>query len=341
MNKPWSAILSFSAFAILTSGAAAQSELQGRVVSDSGVPIPGATVTLAGLGYSVRSDSAGRFRLSGTPGSTLNLTLRAGGFRDDSASVVLTRGKAVVRDFVLFSEATAPPETNPSADVVRGLVVSVEGDPIAYANVQLNGGMRFVTDDSGRFTIPVNTTGGFSLLVRRIGFGAEEVKFAEKPDTAVRIQMKAVARALPTALVTGKSPFVNLDLGGFYRRMSDVRNRAQVGYFVTPEELELRGNPHVTRAIEQVPGVRIRPIPGAGSTSILTLRIENLQGCPMTVFLDRVRIQPLPNGGNEQVNTLVTQTSMAGIEIYPRSAGAPMEYQGQSGSCGIVLIWTK
>src|SRR5512145_2596066 len=99
--------------------AQAPSEVRGRVVSDSGVPIRGATITLAGVGYSVTSDSLGYFRFAGTPGSTLSLTLRAKGFRDVSDSVVLGRGRVVQRNFVLVSEATALPEANPSERVLR------------------------------------------------------------------------------------------------------------------------------------------------------------------------------------------------------------------------------
>src|SRR6188474_3350554 len=79
----------------------AQSELTGRVVSDSGKPIAGATVTLNSVRYSVKTDSLGRFRLTGTPGSTLDLTLKSAGFRDATTTVVLSRGRSTVRDFVL------------------------------------------------------------------------------------------------------------------------------------------------------------------------------------------------------------------------------------------------
>ncbi len=106
--------LCFIAFLAVSGLAQAQGQLHGRVVSDSGKPIAGATVTLSGVRYSVKSDSLGRFQLAGTPGSTLSLSLRAIGFRDDSASVVLSRGRPVVRDFILTSEQTPLPEANPS-----------------------------------------------------------------------------------------------------------------------------------------------------------------------------------------------------------------------------------
>src|SRR5512145_546119 len=127
-----------AALVVSAPAAEGQSELQGRVVSDSGVPIRGATVTLLGLRYSVKTDSLGQFRLAGTPGSTLNLSLAATGFRDDSSAVVLGRGKPTVRDFVLVSASTALPEANPSDRVLRGRVVTPEGEPISYANVVVN-----------------------------------------------------------------------------------------------------------------------------------------------------------------------------------------------------------
>jgi hypothetical protein len=348
-NSPLGCALIVAALtAFVSSDGSAQAELRGRVVSDSGSPIPNATITLTGLRYSVRSDSLGVFRLSGTPGSTLNLSLSATGFRDDSATVILPRGRALARDFVMVSEATFVPEANPSSEVVRGRVILADGSPIAYANVQLNGGRRFVTDDSGRFTIPVNTSGGFSLLVRRIGFSPEELKLSNRPDTAVRILMKAVAHALPTQLVTTRSPFVSLDLGGFYSRMKEVQNGARVGYFVTPEDFEMRNPISVTDAVEQFPSIRLRPIKGEYRTPLplaRRMRIEDRNGCPLTVYLNRVRIQPTIVRGeamDEPINELIQPNSVAGIEVYPRATGAPAEYPAVGcGQAGVVLIWTK
>lgn len=335
----------------------AQSELNGRVVSDSGKPIAGAVVTLTSVRYSVKTDSLGRFRLSGTPGTTLDFLLAADGFREEKATVVLSRGKPVVRDFVLSSEAAAVPEANPSERFMRVNVVTSEGEPLAYANVVLNGGRRVVTDDSGRIDLPARP-GRVSLLVRRIGYEPNEVRLASMPDTAVRVRMTAVARTLETQQVTVRSPFVRLDLSGFYRRMAEVEHGARVGYFVTPEDLSLRNPQNVTDAVEQFPSIRLRPIDdgkvdafglghGDGVPLSRKYRIEDRSGCPLTVYLDRVRIQPSVAGGkmvDEEINTIVQPQNVAGIEVYPRAVGAPSEYpafQAYGGTCGVVLIWTK
>ena len=325
------------------SAAQAPSELRGRVVSDSGVPIRGATITLASVGYSVTTDSLGQFRLAGTPGSTLSLLLQAKGFRDASDSVVLSRGRPVQREFVMVSEATPLPEANPSERVLRGRLTTFEGEPVSYVNVQVNGGRRFVADDSGRFAVPINVSGGFSLLFRRIGFEPEELRLAAMPDTAIRVRMKTVARVLPGQVVTGRAPFARLELGGFYKRMSEVERGARVGYFVTPEDLALRNPQNVTDAVEQFPSIRIRPIPG-GLPLARKSRIEDRSGCVLTVYLDRVRIQPTMvdlKPVDEEINTLVQPHAVAGIEVYPRAVGAPSEFQPISNTCGVVVIWSK
>ena len=69
----------------------AQVELRGRLISETGEPIPGATVTIAEIGFSLRSDSLGRFVLAGAASAELRLQFIASGYRHDSASVTLGR----------------------------------------------------------------------------------------------------------------------------------------------------------------------------------------------------------------------------------------------------------
>ena len=342
--------------ALMFSSAGAQgTELRGRVVDSAGVAIAGATVTLVGIRYSVKTDSLGQFRFNGTPGSTLSLAMQAAGFRDEKWDVVLPRGRAFVRDFVLISESTPLPEINPSDRVLRVRATTTDGESIAYANLQVNGSRRYVSDDSGRFVVPIVITGRSTLLLRRIGFEPTEMILMEMPDTAVRVPMRAVARTLETQVVTVRSPYIRLDLGGFYRRMAEVERGARVGYFVTPEDLAMRNPQNVTDAVEQFPSIRLRPINnnqpdafgvlhGSGLPLARKFRIEDDTGCPLTVYLDRVRIQPSMVGGkarDEEINTIVQPHAVAGIELYPRAVGAPPEFPPVDHKCGVVVIWSK
>lgn len=348
---------------VFASGVGAQGvQVRGRVLSESRRPLAGATVTLSAIGYAVRTDSLGEFRLSGTPGGTLSLSIIAGGYRADTATLVLPRSGVLTREFVLASSNAPPPVANPSDRVLSGRVTNTEGVPLAYANIRMNGGRTFVSDDSGRFTIPVTVSGGLTLLVRRIGFGVAEVKLPGMPDTAVTVALTAVATALPLTQVTARSPFASLDIHGFYRRMADVQRGINRGYFVTPEELELRRPTLTTSAVEQFPNIRVRQSPRSrqllangefapeqqrvrgGVPSQWNLRIENGAGCPLTVYLDRIRVSPVlrrRSVEDEQLNLLVQPSTLAGAEVYPTTLGAPPEFALSPGTCGLVLLWTR
>src|SRR5688572_22998780 len=129
-------------------------------------------------------------------------------------SALIRRLVAVTATAFLSAEAQAQ-------GVLRGSVVDDAGLPLSYANVQLNEGRRFVSDDSGRFQLPFTLSGPGRLVVRRIGFAPAEVILQSLPDTALRVRLQSIPRELTGIIVTGGSAFPSLDIHGFYRRMQD------------------------------------------------------------------------------------------------------------------------
>jgi|SRR5688572_31564606 len=316
--------------------AEAQVELRGRLVSAAGEPIPGAAILLSSVGYSVRSDSTGRFTLSGQQGATMVLFFTAPRFRRDSAVVVL-KGRVVERDFTLVDANTPVPESNLSAAMLRGIVVEESGVPLSYANVQVNYGARLVADDSGRFQIPYEE-GTRTLLVRRIGFEPVELRLQAKPDTALRIVLKPIAMQLKeVTVVAAGAAYRSLDIHGFYRRMRDGERGATNGWFITPEDIERRKATSTTQMADGFPNIRVYKS-GMGP---MWDRIMGPGNCEMTVYLDNVRITNDVRGGSEPVNQMVPVTHMAAMEIYPRAFNAPATHPSYNGLCGVVLIWTK
>ena len=95
-----------------------------------------------------------------------------------------------VRGLMAAGAVALPPAVATAQLELRGRVVDATGLPLSYANVQLNFGRRYVSDDSGRFQIPYNVPGGASVFVRRIGFEPVELTLRERPDTALLIQMR-------------------------------------------------------------------------------------------------------------------------------------------------------
>lgn len=313
----------------------AQVELRGRLLSAGGAAVPGASITVGGIGYSVKSDSSGRFAIAGARGSTLQLYFAAAGYRRDSAAVVLGRN-AVDRDFTLVDANAPDPEANRSAAMQFGRVFDESGAPLSYANVQVNYGARFVADDSGRFSFPYET-GSRTLLVRRIGFEPLELRLTEKPDTALRIVLSAAAAQLKEVKIEASgAAYRSLDLHGFYRRMRDSERGAGTGWFITPEDIERRKPANTLQMADGLPTVRVLKS-GLGP---MWDRIVGSRNCTMTVFLDNIRITG-KRRNDDPVNQMVPVSHMAAMEIYPRALGAPPQYQPLTGTCGVVLIWTK
>lgn len=322
--------------ATLPCAAEAQVELRGRLVTSSGAPIPGATITVGDIGYRVQADSGGWFALAGQRGATLLLRFSAPGFRGDSASVVLGR-QSERREFTLRAGGAPAPEVNPSATTVRGRVVDAGGVPLSYANVQFRGGRRMVADDSGRFQFPYTADGAASLLVRRIGFEPAEVTLPARPDTALRVVLAAIPMQLKAVTVTASSAFRSLDTYGFYARMRDAERGINHGYFITPEDIDQRKPYATTQMADGFPTVRVRRSPFNAMKDV----IVGSRDCRMTVYLDNVRITGRLSGNDDYVNELIPPGDLAAMEIYPRSVGAPPQYQALNGTCGVVLVWTK
>lgn len=64
----------------------------------------------------------------------------------------------------------------------------------------------------------------------------------------------------------------------------------------------------------------------------------------MTVYVDRVRVSPIRVRGtlyDESINSLITPTTLSGIEVYPTTLNAPPEFPPVPETCGVVLLWTK
>ena len=92
---------------------------------------------------------------------------------------------ALIRGLLAITGTALLPVDADGQGMLRGRVVDESGQPMSYANVQINEGRRFVSDDSGRFQLPYKYSGAVRLVVRRIGFAPAEVILQSLPDTAL------------------------------------------------------------------------------------------------------------------------------------------------------------
>lgn len=261
------------------------------------------------------------------------------------------------------------PALGPAQDAepqARGPIKAVEvrdrgGQPIPYAVVSMGAGATRVADIMGIAELPTPVTAdSVQIVVRRIGYRpfGEYAKTIE--DGRFVVMLDPLPRALNPRTITERRD-TPLARRGFYDRMERIRTGANLGRFITPEELDQRHVTQVSAILAGEPFIVIqrfdrRPIlSGRGAGCAVTVLLD---GMKMTNMLEDIytregqdEINRLGGGqtgtsrflaGRQSVDDLISALSVAGIEIYPTAAGAPIELQRAAGNsaCSIVAIWS-
>lgn len=231
--------------------------------------------------------------------------------------------------------------------VIVGSVVDSSGAPVPYVNVIAAGSQRRIAaGPDGTFRLPLDSSAKREIEFRRIGYHPLTLKLDSWPDSAIRVVMAMATRTL-SAITVAVERSQSLAIRGFYERMNDVGRGINHGFFITPEEIAQRSGARVTDFMGGHPALRVRLVTtglfGGGRKG---WQIQGLDGCAMQIYIDGVRFYNLSDGTSLDdnhifINDLVSSTTIAGIEVYPRSVTAPPKYQSLNGRCGVILIWTK
>lgn len=344
----------------LAAGAEAQGDVRGRVLdAATRAPIAGAQVSATDAARNVVSDSLGRFTLLGLAAGERMVVVRMVGYATDSVQLTVADDEVLVRDFLLRRTTSASPSIAAAAPsggrpLLRLRVTGPGAQAVAYANVGVNG-IRRIADDSGRLAIEIAPPQRMVLDVRRIGFRPRQVEVEASGDSTLAIELEPSIQQLAGTTVTAAQPRKSLELSGFYRRIQDREKGINIGHFITEEDIERRRPHRITQMLEAIPGVRVlrRQSNNIGEqTSCLSQHDANCWvpagrlDCPMTVYVDgrrvnRLNVRGAANSYAHGIDHLAQTNHVAGIEVYSTANRAPPEYQMLSGTCGVILIWTK
>jgi hypothetical protein len=224
------------------------------------------------------------------------------------------------------------------------IVVSSDGQPVAYANVSIEGGITQITDEKGIVSLGAGKEQTFTVRIRRIGFAPWFGKI-EIPDTAavLSVTLPALAQSLAPVKVSGAPPLKSpLQLTGFYDRWLMRQKGVLSAVFISPEELEFRHPDRITNMLYGLNGVRmVRKCvqPTSRTTCVQGLVATNPTGCSMAIVIDGTQQYP-PKGGNVNVDMLLDAGDVAAIEVYARGGNMPVSFQFQDTACGAIAFWT-
>lgn len=219
--------------------------------------------------------------------------------------------------------------------VVR--VVSTDRQPVAYASVNVEGGIAQITDEKGEVRLGHGTRRSFTMHVQRIGYQPwfGKVDFA---DTArvFTIELPRLTQSLSTVTVTGAAPIKSpLELTGFYDRWMMRQKGTLSAVFIGPEELEFRHPDRITSMLYGLNGVRLIRNTRAGDVAPFSTQIVSLYGtlCPMAIMVDGQQVYNYP------IDKLIDANDVAAIEVYARGGNVPTSLHANGSACGIIVFW--
>ena len=331
------------------SGAAQEPEpktvrISGRVIdAATGDPLPGAVLVVEGTEIRLETDPGGKFELNAIPIGFYRLRLSHPGYDPvvDDFPVVSDRG------FVLAMhparEAPEAGEGRAGVGVMTGimgiLTASDDGSPLVGAAVRVDSGRGGVlTDERGGFTLDGLAPGLHIVEFAQIGYAtrSDTVRVLPGHMTSVQASLSVDPVDLDPLRVVVERREAALQDAGFYERRADGW-----GKFFDREDIETRAPAEMTDLFTGIPGVTVETRGTRRKVVLRSGRVTLSNGyCYPRVFLDGILVH---DGGREAagIDDLVNPDAVAGIEVYPSSAGLPARYSSMTAGCGVLLIWTR
>ena len=361
-GRMWAVVLALVALPLSSGREAAAQEMvsiTGQVVDGvTGDPIPGVAVTFASRGsdpkpdFELETDSAGQFTVP---------SIAVGSYRLELAHPLYN---PAVGDFMVMRAGgfvtTMQPVVHGDDELLTGIVGVLTdaetGDRLSGASVRTGHGQTGAfTDLRGEFLFHELIPGQHVLEFSMIGYAAraDTVRVTAGRVTNIQASLSVDPVVLEPIEVSVERREVKLQEVGFYHRRHEG-----FGKYLDRQDIENRGSAEVTDLFTGMPGVELyRHSGGSSLDKFVVLRVGRMpwpsrtQGeldrgeiehnrCFPTVYIDDLLSH---TGGGEpaRLDSFINPMAIAGIEVYPSTAGLPAKYQGAGARCGVILIWTR
>jgi hypothetical protein len=273
----------------------------------------------------VKTDSTGTYYACGVA-SDMKIALRAYAGRDSSGSIDLQpTPRRVGRQDLMVALA---PARQPG--VLRGQIVTSEGTAVWGGRVTMREGPSTVINDNGTFVLRGVAPGTQWINVQAIGRAPLGRAVDVRPgDTiSLTVPLAPLAVTLAPVRVVGQASRMLTDF--------EERRRAGSGMGYFRGEAEIADMASIRSVLSSFPSIQL--VKGRGNTDFQALLPNPGAGgrgwCVPGLYIDGF------SGDWDQVQTYKPQ-DLVGVEMYPRAASAPLQYQQVATGCGVVLIWTK
>jgi hypothetical protein len=222
------------------------------------------------------------------------------------------------------------------AQSLRGVVLdAATRKPIAGTIIQAgsdrgNQPRRTTTDSTGAFSLILGGPGLYKVVATRIGYLqhlGDTVRVGDSETVGLRIELDRNVIPLRPVIITERLSWLP---DGFEQRRS-----MGFGRFLTRTDIENRRGTQTTDLLRGMPGIQLTPV-GRGRGSTMQLSMRGTAGlCSPAVWIDGIPLALGTTGLDEVLNPGVLEA----VEVYNSTTNAPIQYR--SGTCGVLLFWTK
>ncbi len=212
--------------------------------------------------------------------------------------------------------------------------------PVPRAAVVVNEVTVAVTADDGTFradAVDVYAAGN-ELEVHMLGYETVAQTFPvseSQSEVTAQVFLDRVPTELDPVVVESEQPPAHL-------REFERRRKAELGRYITAEEIERLNPPAATDILRRVPGVVVTGEALTG-TNVRFFRSGGFCVEAPLIFLDGVYTP------NLIIDAALAPERIAGIELYSGPASIPLEFNvpgsgltgGTRAACGVIAFWTK
>jgi hypothetical protein len=198
---------------------------------------------------------------------------------------------------------------------------------------------RVEADSVGFFSVVAPGTGSYYLRAERIGYATKtDGVFDLGPDGRLEVEFYVLNRPVELdgfEVTAERTDWIEtratrrLRAQGFFDRQ-----KMGFGYFTTPEDIEKRPPMRSRDLFRIIPGMAVGNVGRPGTDGIVTM------SCGRGGFAAYVNGIQVHLGRVWDMRNDISIDDIAAVEVYPRVASIPLEYN-VLGACGVILLWTK
>jgi hypothetical protein len=211
---------------------------------------------------------------------------------------------------------------------INGVVRDQLNAPMSDAQVSLARGGEpsrlFRTGSDGSYSFTALPAGSVVLSVKRLGYRGASLTVdvgAGMGNDPYDFHLKEIPSEVADVIVEASK--------GHLEEYYNHKANSNFAKFFDGKEIEKRHPVFLSDLLRTVPGASLYASERSGNRIML-------RDCKPMVWMDGMRAP------GAELDEVVRLTDVAGLEVYPSSAGLPPQYQDRNNRmCGAIMVWTK